>query len=123
MIRKFLAREGKFLLEELGAPNFRTLLWRAVFWVCFAAFVGGIIFGVLAVGEAFGLRAMYAAIFLLFLLCIRLERRTPVYFDDGDPFMLGGDKALPPPGTQALPAPGPRQITRSHRPALPGPKK
>jgi hypothetical protein len=28
IIRKFPAREGKFLLEELGAPDARTLLWR-----------------------------------------------------------------------------------------------
>jgi hypothetical protein len=32
-MRKFLNREGQFLLAELGAPDARTLLWRIVFWI------------------------------------------------------------------------------------------
>jgi len=67
---------------------------------------------------------MYGVIFLLYLLCVRLEGRRPFYFDGGQ-LGPGGDPALPPPGKQALPPQGARQIARSnqaltkHRPALP----
>jgi hypothetical protein len=98
------------------------LFWRGVFWALFATFTAAVLLWPVAVYETFGLPAMYAAIFLLFLLYLWTERRKPVYFDDGDLFMLGGDSrpVLPPPGERALPPPGPRQITRSQRSALPG---
>jgi hypothetical protein len=99
--------------------------WRAaVFWVVFYAATGTVLLGVVEVYNEFGLPAMYGAVLVLFLLCVWMERRRPVYLDDGDPFMLGGDRqALPSPGKKALPGPGAPRITRSQRPALPGPKK
>jgi hypothetical protein len=120
MIRRILQREGEFLLAELGAPDARTLFRRIVFAIYFVAFVGAGILGVLAVYETCGLPAMYAVIFILFLLCVRLQRRRPVYFE-GDPLVLGGRSppSLPPPGKRALPPSGRPQIGRSQRPALP----
>jgi hypothetical protein len=124
-IRKFLAREGKFLLEEFGAPDARTVLWRALFWVYFVTGTGFMLGGLYAVYLAFGFAAMYACIFILFLVYVRLQRRVPVYFDD-DPIMLGGDppRSLPPPGRQALPPLGTPQIGRvstASAPSRPGP--
>jgi hypothetical protein len=65
------------------------------------------------------------AIALVCILGLWRERRAPIYFDEGGPLVLGGDKpALPPPGKKALSAPAVPQVARSsQRPALPGPKK
>jgi len=97
---------------------------RIAFWTYFIAGTGILVGGVAAAGKLFGLPGLIAGIVALYILYLWSERRKPIYFDDGDLLMLGGDSrpALPPPGAQALPAPGPKQITRSQRPALPGPK-
>ena len=129
MIRKFLAREGKFLLEELGAPDARTLLRRALFWLYFYTATATILFGVVAVYELFGLAAMWIAVAGLFLFYVWLQNRTGGY-GCADPEMYDwmglappGNPQLPPPG-KTLPPPHPRQLTRSQSPpALPGSKK
>jgi hypothetical protein len=64
------------------------------------------------------------AVVLVCLLGLLSGRRAPVYSDNGEPFILGGD-SQPPPGKQALPSSSTPQIGRSnqaltkHRPALP----
>jgi hypothetical protein len=107
----------------------RMAFWRGVFWVCFYVATGAVLLGVVAVYNMFGMAAMYAVVFLIVLLAIWTERRRPIYFGDGSEFGLdlGGDTpTLPPPGKQALPAPGAPQISMSkpalttrQRPALP----
>ena len=129
MIRKFLTREGQFLLQEFGAPDSRTLLRRALFWLYFYTATATILFGVVAVYELFGVAAMWVAVAALFLFYVWLQNRTGGYGGaDSEMYdWMGvappGNPQLPPPGTQALPAPGPRQLSMSQRPALPGPKK
>jgi hypothetical protein len=65
---------------------------------------------------------MLGVVLLLFLLCLGLQRRAPLSTGDWDWL---GRKRLPPPGKQALPPQGARQIALSnqalakHRPALP----
>ena len=105
MIRKWLAREVESLLEEFDAPDVRTLMLRAAFWTYVTIFTTIVLFGLVAIGNMFGLEWMAAAVIIIILLCVRLTRRAPLYIDG--PLMLGGDKpALPPPGKQALPPPG-----------------
>jgi hypothetical protein len=127
MIRKFLAREVEFLVAELGAFDARTLLWRAFFWLYVTIFITAALLGLVAVYNIFGLPLMYAVVFILFLLCLRLEPRTPSHFE-GEPLVLGGDRppSPPPPAQPASPAPGTPRLGRSsmavttkHRPALP----
>jgi hypothetical protein len=61
------------------------------------------------------------------IICAILnERRRPIYFGDGSEFSLdlgGNTPKLSPPGQQALPPPGTRQIGHTQRRAQPGPKK
>ena len=109
MIRRFLAREGQRLLQEFNAPDGRTLLLRAVFWVWLYGACGIVCGGLVAVYYLFGIPAMYGVVFLLYLLCVRLEARRPVYLDNW-PFGPGRDPALPPPGKPALPPPGARAL-------------
>jgi hypothetical protein len=53
-------------------------------------------------------------VFVVVLICLRLQRGRPVYFGDGEIFRLGGGTpTLPPPGKPALPSPG--------KPTLPPP--
>ena len=125
----WLAREGKFLLEELGAPDARTLLRRATFWLYFYVGCGIVMGGIVAVGQLFGLPAMAIAVVGVLLFSVWLQNRTGGY-GGADPEMCDwmgvtppGNPQLPPPDKRALQAPSVRQITRSQRPALPGPKK
>jgi hypothetical protein len=99
------------------------LLLRIVFGIYFITAVGFMLGLVLAINYAFGLAAMCGAAFLLFLLCVRLERRSGLYTGSSGLAELFGDggPALPPPGTQALPPPGPPQIGQAKQRALPGP--
>jgi hypothetical protein len=123
-MRKFLNREGQFLLAELCVPDARTLLWRIVFWILFYGTTTAALLGLVWIFNVFGSAAGLAVVFLLIMVCLQMERRMPIYYSDGDPLVLGGDKpALPPPGTRSLPAPSPRRISHSRGPALPGPKK
>jgi hypothetical protein len=85
------------------------------------ATIATILLALVAVYNAFGMAALYAGVFLLYLLHLALQCRSSGYFDPGGAF--GGGPKLPPPGTRALRGPGPPQIGRSRRPALPGPKK
>ena len=82
---------------HLDRRGLDTLLAR-VFWLCFITFTSAGIIRVMVVGIVFGLPAMFGVVFLLFLLCVWLEGRTPVYLDN-DFLRLGGDgkPALPPP--------------------------
>jgi hypothetical protein len=66
--------------------------------------------------------ALWLAVGLLYVIYAALQRRGAGYYDPGGVFG-NGRPALPPPGKQALPAPGLPQIGRSRRPVLPGPKK
>jgi hypothetical protein len=127
MIRKFLAREGQFLLQEFGAPDGRTLWRRIAFYTWVYTATAAVLLGLVAIYDAFGLPAMCGMIFLLFILYLRLQRRAPLYFE-GEMLQLGGDlpPSLPPPGAQALPPPGRQaqigganQALTKHRPALP----
>jgi hypothetical protein len=81
--------------------------------------------GVVAVYYEFGLAAMYAVVFLAFLLAVKLERRRPMYTGaDSLPELFGGSQpSLPPPGGNAPPTTGAPQIGRAQYRALPGPKK
>jgi hypothetical protein len=121
MIREFLEREKQFLLDEFDAPDLRTIWWRVAFytWVWGTTIIG--LFGVVAVYEYFGLPAMAGVVFLIYVLCLRLERRSSLSATDWT--WLNGNQ-LPPPGQQALPSssaprlppPGMRAIAdnRSH---------
>jgi hypothetical protein len=85
------------------------------------ATIGAILLGLVALYQAAGMASLWLAVGLLFVLHLALQRRGGGYYDPGGAF--GGGPMLPPPGKQRLPAPGPPQIGRSRRPALPGPKK
>jgi hypothetical protein len=82
--------------------------------------IGAALLGLLALYTQFGLVALWLAVGLLYVIYAGLQRRGAAYFDPGGVF---GGSMLPAPGKQALPVPGPRQIGKSQRPALPGPKK
>jgi hypothetical protein len=103
-----------FWITSISIEEVRELFWRGVFWTHYYTAATAGILGVVAIDRSFGLQAMYVVVFLLFLLCIWLERRRPVYFDS-EPFVVGGDSALPPPGKQAQPPAGARQITRANQ--------
>jgi hypothetical protein len=94
------------------------LILLAAAWATIAA----ILLGLVAIYNAFGMGALYGGVFLLYLLYLGMRSRGESYLDAGDVFGGGGPR-LPPPGKQRLQAPGPPQIGRSRRPALPGPKK
>jgi hypothetical protein len=103
MIKKFLAREVEFLLEEFGAPNARTLLLRIAFWTYVTTGTGIVLGGLVAIYQYFGVGAFYVAVFVVVLICLRLQRGRPVYFGDGEIFRLGGGRpTLRPPGKPAL---------------------
>jgi hypothetical protein len=104
----------------------RMLFWRGVFWVCSATFIGGILLGLVAVYEQFGMAAMWLAVLLLYLLYLWTEHRKPIYFGGGDDMLwLDGRKpTLPPPGKPQLPPSGAPQIGRASSavaPSRPGP--
>jgi hypothetical protein len=58
MIRKILQREGRFLLQELGAPNIRTLFYWIAFWTYFVSGTGIMLGGLVALYVFLGLAAM-----------------------------------------------------------------
>jgi hypothetical protein len=105
MIRKILQREGQFLLQELGAPDARTL-WRRVAFLAYGTAGTGIMLGgLVALYSLFGLAAMWLGVVAIYLLHIWLLHRTPVYLGNDDGLWFGESKpALPPPGQQALPS-------------------
>jgi hypothetical protein len=129
MIRKFLANEGRILLEELGAPDARTLLRRVRFSARFYIKCGILVGGIAAVEEVFGLAAMWIVVAGVYLFHIWLLNRTGGgyvgYAEEMLVLMGDSGPSLPPPGKQALPPPSTPQIGRSnqaltkHRPALP----
>ena len=124
MIRKFLQREGQFLLQEFGAPDARTLFRRIAFGLYFVTGTGIILGGLVALYVLFGLAAMWLGVVAIYLLHIWLLHRAPIYFGHDDFFLRGdrppslppGKPALPPPSTPRLPSPSMRAITanRSH---------
>jgi hypothetical protein len=83
--------------------------------------IGGALLGLLALYNALGMASLWLAVGGLFVLYTALQRRGASYFDPGGGFS-GSGPVLPAPGKR-LPAPGPPQIGRSRRSALPGPKK
>jgi hypothetical protein len=95
------------------------LLWRGVFWVLFTAPIAATLLGLVAVYQQFGVAALWIAVGLLYLLYLAMQRRSSSYLGECS-IWLSGDKALPPPGKQRLPARAPTPITRSQRSALPG---
>jgi len=124
---------GVWVVRDKGEPpedkpsqtSPAMIFQRIAFWTYFIAGTGILVGGVAAAGKLFGLPGLIAGIVALYILYLWSERRKPVYFCDGDDAMmeLFGGRALPPPSKRALAPPGPKQITRSQRPALPGPKK
>jgi hypothetical protein len=117
MIRKFLAREGRIVLEELGVPDTHTLLRRLTFWIRFYVLCGIILLGVYAVGFYFGIPAMFAVVFLITLAALRQESTGSIMAHWAEHDWLS------PPTSKQLPPAGPRQITQTQRRAPPGPKK
>jgi hypothetical protein len=99
-IRKIPARVGALLLAQFVAPDFRTLVLRAILWVCATSFIFAGLLGLVWVYYTFGLAAMWVAVLGIILLAIQMERRAPVYYGDAD--WLGSDPALPPPGTPQI---------------------
>jgi hypothetical protein len=95
-LRKFI-----FWITGTSIEEARMLFWRGVVWVFFTTFVGGILFGIVAVYETFGLPAMWIAVFLLYLLYLWTEHRKPIYFGDGYDMLWLGDRkpSLPPPAS------------------------
>jgi hypothetical protein len=117
--------DAKSRNNERLAPcwhTIRTLFWRGIFWVSSATFIGGSLLALLALYQACGLATLWLAVGLLFVLHLALQRRGASYYDPGGAF-TGSGSLLPAPGKRTLRGPGPPQIGRSRRPALPGPKK
>jgi hypothetical protein len=83
--------------------------------------IGAALLGLAALYTQFGLATLWAAVGLIYLVYLALQRRGAAYLDPGGGFS-GSRPVLPAPGRK-LPAPGPGQVVRSQRPALPGPKK
>jgi hypothetical protein len=84
--------------------------------------IATVLLALLALYQALGMTALWLAVGGLFVLHLALQRRGAGYYDPGGAFG-GGGPALPAPGKRTLRGPGPPQIGRSRRPALPGPKK
>jgi hypothetical protein len=85
------------------------------------ATIAGALFGLIALYQALGMASLWLAVGGLYLIYFALQRRGASFYDPGGAF--GGGPVLPAPSTQRLPAPGARQIGKSQRSALPGPKK
>jgi hypothetical protein len=85
------------------------------------ASIAAALMGLLAIYQSFGMAALWGAVGLLFVLHLALQRSGAGYYDPGGAF--GGSGPVLPASGKRLPAPGPRQIGKSQRPALPGPKK
>lgn len=78
------------------------------------ATIGAALLALAAVYNAFGMAALWAAVGLLYLVYLGLERRRgAAYFNPGGVFGGGGPK-LPPPGKQALPPPAAPQINGTY---------
>jgi hypothetical protein len=78
MIRKILQREGQFLLQELGAPDARTLWRRVAFLAYVTAGTGIMLGGLVALYSLFGLAAMWLGVVAIYLLHIWLHR-APIW--------------------------------------------
>jgi hypothetical protein len=78
--------------------------------------IGIALLGLVALYQAAGMAALWLAVGLLFVLHLALQRRGAAYFDPGGAF---GGPVLPAPGKRTLRGPGPPQIGRSRRRALP----
>jgi hypothetical protein len=121
-IHQWLTREGKFLLAQLGAPDFATLLRRAVFYIWLYGSTGIVLGGLVAVYNLFGMSAFWLAAAGVILFSMWVIARTG-----------GGGGADPeiykwmgvtPPGKPQLPPSGTPQIGRASRavaPSRPGP--
>jgi hypothetical protein len=124
-----LAREGRWLLQDLNASDFATLLRRVTFWVRFYIGCGIILGGVAAVEEVFGLAAMWIAVAGVYLFHIWLLNRTGGGNAGNAEEMLElmGDSPPslpPPPDKPQLPPLGTPQIGRASTaltPSRPGP--
>jgi hypothetical protein len=84
------------------------------------ATIMGALLGLVALYQACGMATLWLAVGAIYLLYAGLQRRGASFYDPGGVF--GGGPVLPAPSTQRLPAPGARQIGKSQRSALPGPK-
>jgi hypothetical protein len=83
--------------------------------------IGAVLLALIALYNAAGMAALWLAVGGIFVVYAALQRRGVGYYDPGGGFS-GSGPLLPAPGRK-LPAPGPRQVAKSQRPALPGPKK
>jgi hypothetical protein len=61
--------------DRVDEDEARMRFVRGAFWTFVTIGTTAILLGVVAIGKMFGLAAMGVAVFLLFLLCVRLERR------------------------------------------------
>jgi hypothetical protein len=95
-----------------------------VLYIVFMAMVMAVLLGVVWLYVEYGMFLFLVGVGIIIICGILNERRGTVYTgSEGWPGVFGdGQPSLPPPGKNALPGPGPAQIGRSQRPALPGPK-
>jgi hypothetical protein len=80
------------------------------------AAIGTVLLGLLALYNIAGMACLWLAVGGLFVLHLALQRRGAGYYDPGGGF---SGRALPAPGKRTLRGPGPPQIGRSRRRALP----
>jgi hypothetical protein len=101
-VKKFLAREGRRLLDDFGAPNGKVLLLRVIVYGAVGAFTTGVLLGLVWLYYAAGMAAFVAAAVAIIVIAIWMQRRAPVYVGGADDWLFMGER-LPPPGNPALP--------------------
>jgi hypothetical protein len=101
-----------------GIPNhIRERLPAIVDFILFCmalTMIAAVLLGLTWLYVEYGMALLWLAVGLLFVLHLALQRRGAGHYDPGGSFSGSGP---------VLPAPRSRQIGKSQRPALPGPKK
>jgi hypothetical protein len=84
-----------------------------ILYIAAMTMIAAVLLGLSWLYVEYGMALFLVGAGLICLVGLLGERRRPVYFE-GEPLRLGGNTpVLPPPGEQALPARGPRQIGRA----------
>jgi hypothetical protein len=97
-----------------------------VLYIAAMTMVATVLLGLVWLYVEYGMVLFLMGTGVVIICAILNERRRPIYFGDGSEFSLdlgGNTPKLPPPGQQALPPPGTRQIGQAQRRALPGSKR
>jgi hypothetical protein len=105
------SREGQRLLQDLNAPDFATLLRRAVFYIWLYGSTGIVLGGLVAVYNLFGMSAFLVAAAGVYLFCMWVIARTGGG-GGADPEMYEW-MCVTPPGKPQLPPSGTPQIGRA----------